>query len=326
MNKQIDKSIIQKAKEILQIEDELSSIELLKLLQDYRKRMHPDKFIEENAHKEATEKFKEIGSTIEELNKCIEHEKLHRGAKELALYEPLYDNVTLQSQLDEASKKIIDFERQIENLTEKNLTLNKALTEKQNSELENENFELKQLYKPSKQKLASLGILFLLSSSFAVMTKIEEVSLVVKKFSPLPEPILNKVIFYLFIFMLIMVVKQYIENKIISQKVSEVCSPKYSKRFWNYLNIFKDWDDDKTKDFTEEDVFSFIQGKNNNIRKIFASLGFKIFQIETTDRLKNFFINSLLNKQLIEISLAKGLDRTFTVKEGYRKYFFIDRD
>ena len=204
--------------------------------------------------------------------------------------------------------------------------LNKALTKKQNLELENENFELKQLYKPSKQKLASLGILFLLSSSFAVMTKIEEVSLVIKKFSPLPESILNKVIFYLFIFMLIIVVKQYIENKIISQKVSEVCSPKYSKRFWNYLNIFKDWDDDKTKDFTEEDVFSFIQGKNNNIRKIFASLGFKIFQIETTDRLKNFFINSLLNKQLIEISLAKGLDRTFTVKEGYRKYFFIDRD
>ena len=96
--------------------------------------------------------------------------------------------------------------------------------------------------------------------------------------------------------------------------------------FPTFYETIKDWEDDKTKDFSEEDVFSFIYGKKTKIKKTFAYLGFKLFQVETIDRLKNFFINSLLNKQLIKISLAKDLDRTFTIKEGHRKYYYFDRD
>ena len=261
MSTTIDKSIIQKVKEILQIEEELSSIQLLKLLKDYRKKMHPDKFLEDDARKEATEKFKALGNTIDELNRFIENEKLHRSAKDLALFEPLYDNVSLQSQLEEALEKIENLENQIGDLTDQNEELNAALSKKQNDELENKNLELKQLYKPSKQRLASLGILFLLSSTFTVMTKFDEVSSVLKKYSPLPESLLNKMIFGLFIFMLLLVVKQHIENKLFSQKVSKVCSPKFSKEFWSYLGYIKDWGDDKTKDFSEEDAFSYIYGK-----------------------------------------------------------------
>ena len=326
MNTTIDKSIIQKVKEVLQIEEELSSIQLLKLLKDYRKKIHPDKFVEDNARKVATEKFKALGNTIDELNRFIENDKLHRSAKDLALFEPLYDNVSLQSQLDEATENIKKLENQIDNLNGQNDELNEALSKKQNDELENKHLELQQLYKPSKQRLASLGILFLLSSTFTVMTKFEEVSSVLKKYSPLPESLLNKMIFGLFIFMLLLVVKQHMENKLLSQKVSKVCSPKFSKEFWSYLGYIKDWEDDKTKDFSEEDVFSFIYGKRTRIKNALGHLGFKLFQVETIDRLKNFFINSLLNKHLIKISLAKDLDRTFTIKEGHRKYFYFDRD
>jgi hypothetical protein len=326
MNTAIDKSIIQKVKEILQIEEELSSIQLLKLLKDYRKKMHPDKFMEDDARKEATEKFKDLGKTIDELKRFIENEKLHRSAKDLALFEPLYDNVSLQSQLEEATEKIERLEGQLSDLKEQNAELNELLSKKQNDELENKNLELKQLYKPSNQSLASLGVLFLLSSTFTIMTKFEEVSLVLKKYSPLPESLLNKIIFGVFIFMLLLVVKQYIENKFLSQKVSKVCSPAYSKEFWSYLSYIKDWEDDKTKDFSEEDVFSYIYGKKTIIKNFLGKIGFKLFQVETIDRLKNFFISSLLNKQLIKISLAKDLDRTFTIKEGRRKYFYYDND
>ena len=325
MTTEIDKSIIQKVKEVLQIEDELSSIQLLKLLKDYRKRIHPDKFIEDEAKKAATEKFKNLGNTIEELNRYIENEKLHRGAKDLALYEPLYDNVTLQSQLDEALEKNGDLEAQVISLKEKNANLVMNLTKKENDALQKENQELKQLYKPSTQKLASLGILFLLSSLFTIMTKIEDVSFVIKKYSPFSETLLNNIIFSVFIFMLLLVVKQFIENKVISLKVSEVCSPKFSKEFWLYLDSVKCWEDDKTKDFSEEDIFSFIYGKSSKVKKILASIGLKLYQVETNDRIKNFFINTLLNKQLIEISLAKHLDRTFTIKEGTRRYYYFDR-
>ena len=126
--------------------------------------------------------------------------------------------------------------------------------------------------------------------------------------------------------MLLLVVKQYIENKILSQKVSDVCAPSFSKEFWAYLSNIKEWEDDKTKDFSEEDVFTYIYGKKTIIKNILGKIGFKLFQAETIDRLKNFFISSLLNKQLIIISLAKDLDRTFTIKEGRRKYFYFDHD
>lgn len=326
MKNQLDKSIIQKVKEILQIAEDLSSIELLKLLKDYRKRIHPDKFTEEDARKEANEKFKELGNTIDELNRYIDNEKLHRGAKELALFEPLYDNVSLQSKLDEAEEKIKKLDETVDSLKRINEELNKSLSRKQNEELEEENLTLKALYKPSNQKLASLGILFLLSSVFAVMTKVEEVSVVLKKYSPFPELYLNNAIFGIFILMLVLVIKQYVENKIVSLKVSEVCSPKFSKEFWSYLSSIKDWDEEKTKDFAEEDVFYFIHGKDSKIKKIFGILSFRLFQVETSDRLKNFVINTLLNKKLIEISLAKGLDRTFTIKEGRRNYIYYDRN
>ena len=326
MDKQIDKSIIQRTKDALQIVDELSSIELLKIIKDYRKKFHPDRFTDKNAREKADEKFKYFGGLIDELKQYIENEKLQRGAKELALFEPLYNNVYLQNKLDEAKEKIEDLNGKIDALNRENKELSISLEKKRNKALEEENDLLKQLYKPSNQKLASLGILFLLSSSFAVMSKIEEVSSLIKKYSPFPEMLLNNIIFGLFIFMLLLVVKQYFENRIISLKVSEVCSPKFSNEFWAYLNAIKEWEEDKTKDFTEEDVFYFIHSKNSKFKKILATLGFRLCQVETSDRLKNFVINTLLNKKLIEISFAKGLDRTFTIKEGRKKYYYFNRD
>lgn len=231
MNTHIDKSIIQRAKDILQIDDELSSIELLKLIKDYRKRIHPDRFTEEKAAEEAEEKFKEIGILIEELDKYIQNEKLQRSAQELALYEPLYDNVSLQGQLDEALEKIQTLEYEVDDLNKKNIDLEKSLKIKKDDELEKENLELKSLYKPSGQKMASLGVMFLLSVSFAVMTKIEEVSVVLKKYSPVSESMINNVIFSIFIFLLVLVVKQLVENHLFQRnpmKYALLCSVKSS--------------------------------------------------------------------------------------------------
>lgn len=320
MNTHIDRSIIQRAKEILQIEDELSSIELLKLTKDYRKRIHPDKFTEEKAAEEAGEKFKEIGALIEELDRYIQNEKLQRSAQELALYEPLYDNVSLQGQLDEALEKIQTLEDETSDLNQKNIDLEEALKIKKDDELEKENLELKSLYKPSGQKMASLGVMFFLSASFAVMTKIEEVSVVLKKYSPVPESMINNVIFSIFIFLLVLVIKQLVENHFISKKSSEVCSPKFSKEFVEHLKEIHEYEEDKPITFSESDAFSFIHGKDRKLKTLFSFFGFRLFNIDTSDKLKNYFINSLLNKKLIVITHAKDLDRNFAIKHGHSHY------
>ena len=322
MNTQIDKSVIQKAKEILQTEDEIGSVELLKLIKDYRKRIHPDRFTDEKASEEAAEKFKEIGIVIDDLNRYIQNEKLQRSPQELALYEPLYDNVSLQGQLDEALERNQALEDKVISLKEKNLELEASLNAKKDSELEKENLELKNLYKPSSQKLASVGVMFLLSASFAVMVKIEEVSVILKKYSPVPEEVINNIIFGAFIFLLILVIKQLIENNYISKKASEVCSPKFSKEFVDHLKSIKEYDENKPISFSESDAFSFIYGSNNKFKSIMSILGLKIFHIDTNDKLKDFFLNSLLNKKLIAITHAKDLDRVFAIKDERNHYIF----
>jgi hypothetical protein len=127
MTQSIDLTILQKVKTVLQITDDLSSIELLHLMKDYRKRIHPDKFTEETAKKTAEDKFKEIGQLIEELDRFIQVDQVNRSAKEVALYEPLYDNLSLQRELDDAKNKVEELESTITRLQEENDELQKSI-------------------------------------------------------------------------------------------------------------------------------------------------------------------------------------------------------
>lgn len=322
MSQDIDLTLIQKVKEVLQVTDDFSSIELLQLLKDHRKRIHPDKFTEETAKKEAEEKFKTIGQLIEELDRVIQIEKVNRGAKELALYEPLYDNVTLQNELEEAKGKIEDLESKNDELQKANDELQKALEEKQTSEIEKEAQELKGLYKPSPQRLASLGIVFLLSAALVTMTKIEEVYAVIIKYSPIEETYIRPVVFGVFIFTLFIVIKQFIENKAMARRTGEVCSPLHCRDFLQYLSKIKEQEENRPKIFTESDALAFIYGRATWWKKALSFLGFKMFHIETNDRLKNYFINTLLNKKLITIYHAKDLDRAFMVRDGKSYYYY----
>lgn len=322
MTQELDISLLHKVKEFLQVTDDLSSIELLRLLKDHRKRIHPDKFTEEHAKKEAEEKFKELGTLIDELDRFMQIEKLSRGAKELALYEPLYDNVALQKDIDEANEKIKSLEASVNVLQQENDDLKKSVEQKQTSELEKEALELKQMYKPSTQKLASLGILLLLSATIATMTKIEDVNKLVKKYAPIEDSYINTVTFGIFIFMLVLVIKQYIENKMLARRTAEVCSPLYCKAFLFYFDEVRERQDNKPRTFTESDALAFISGKDTRLKRFLSFIGFRMFQVETDDKLKNYFINTLLNKKLIDIQHAKDLDRVFSVRDGKSYYYW----
>jgi len=322
MNKDLAIDILRRVKEFLQINEEFSSIELLSLLKDHRKRIHPDKFTDKEASKEAEEKFKQLNELVEELDRYIEIEKLSRGAKELALYEPLYDNVALQKEIEKANEKIETLESDNEKLEKENKELQQTLEEKKINELSKEEKELRNLYKPSSQKLASLGIVFLLSLALTIMTKIEDVSAMIKKYSPIDDQTINKGIFFIFIILLVAIIKQYTEHLMFRRKVAMVCSPKFSKSFLKYLSLIKEWDEEKPKDFSEADVFSFISGAETKWKRLLSFLGFNLFNDETCDRLKDYFINSLINKKLIRIHHAKDLDRTFTIRDDKKYYYW----
>jgi len=110
-------------------------------------------------------------------------------------------------------------------------------------------------------------------------------------------------------------VKQGAEASYIARKAEEVCSPKCAEEFRRFLIHNLDRIDDfEVSEFNEYDAFAFIEGKQSRFRKILGILGFRIFQDDTRNRLKDMLLNSLLNKQLIEISTAHSFQRVFKVK------------
>lgn len=316
----LDKSIIQKAKDELQLDEEISSIELIRLLKEHRKRIHPDRFSEEAAKTEATAKFQALGKIIEQLAKFIESERVSRSPRDLALYEPLYDIQSSQDKLEEAEEEIIRLKAQIEAQELRNSNLATQLAEKKSDELRKEREDIERHYRPTGRSLTFLGITALLSAMFAVMTKLESVSDLIKKYSPVPETSINLAIFAIFVAICFVVMKQIIESKLVSMKISDVCSTGFIKGFWRNLEKQDGWSDRKIKDFTESDVFDYLHGKDTKLRKVLSRVGVKMFQINTSERIKNYFVNHLLNKKLIEISYAKELDRTFIIKDGTHRY------
>lgn len=317
----VDIGIIQKVKEAMGIDEELTAIELLGALKNYRKQSHPDKFAEENNKKIAEEKFKDLGELVVVLENYIEKQKLNLPATELLRQESLYDKVFLERKLDDALDKIKSLEDEIISLESKNNELHQAIERRRDELLENEVKELQELYKPSPNKIRSLGMAFLLTVSLAIMTKIESIYDVLKKYSPIQEHYLNSAIFILFVGMLLMVVKQWAESRLIIRRSEEVCSSLFCQQYLKHLSEKYEWEGRGPKLFTEADTFLFIQGGKSWWKRLLASSGFRVFQIGTYDKLKNLFINTLLNKKLIEIKNARNLDRVFIIVDEISHYY-----
>ena len=317
----VELSILQRVRNFLQIEGDASGIELFQLLKQYRNDIHPDKVKGEEAKKAAEEQFKQAQDLLRNLTNFLEQERLARKPTELAFYSQAYDAVNLQSELDEISAERTRLQQENDSLRDELKALTEVVSESQNKALRKETDEIKEIYKPSKANLASLGIVVLLTSASAVMVKMEEVSNFLKKYSPIDERTLNKSLFFLCLIVITLTVKRFIEYHWIKHKIHEASSAAFSMKFMELLNSTKKWEKDYFRTFTETDVVAFLEDNLCKRRKWLEILGFRLFSIETVESLKNFFIHTLLSKKLIEISSADSLDRTFVIKSGNWRYF-----
>ena len=313
MNNQVQLSILQRVKGLLGVQDECSATELYSRLREYRKQTHPDRFTDDKSKDYAEAKFKEAQELLPELFRYIQDEALHKTPAELALYKPIYDHVFTQAALDNARNEIDGLKQKLQ-LSDQNVAeLNKKLADRKNQEFESERKRLEGLYKPGGRTWASLGITLLLSGTLTVMTKMEEVSAKLKRYSPVNDDLLNKYLFCLFLLILILVAKRLAESAVMKRRVREVCSAKAPIEFLKYLE--QNSYDDSIEYFTEYQVFEFLHGPKNLWKTILSLLGFVHYQTETIEQLKSFFISSLLQKELISISYAEGLDRRFSIRK-----------
>ncbi|MCX5800716.1 MAG: hypothetical protein NTX17_04945 [Candidatus Eisenbacteria bacterium] len=320
MNNSIQKSIIQRVRDLLNMRDECSPIELHSRLREYCHHIHPDRFVDAESKKTAEARFKAAQELMPELFRFIQDEAIRRTPAELMLYRPIYDNVFTQHELDEANKEIERLKHRIECGEFEIEQLKDELKRKEDARFQEERRNLEKLYKPTPGSLASLGLVFMLGALMPAMNKVKETSDFISQYSPFSPATIKMTLFVLFVTMLFLTLKQYIENLLLRRRVQEVCSTRFSIDFMNHLSYVYTWEDCKRGKFTESHAFDFIAGNRAKWKSLLAHIGFPLFRTSTYELLKNCFIGYLIQKQLIEISNAEDLNRTFTVKDA--KYYW----
>jgi hypothetical protein len=312
MADELELNIIDRIKAILKI-DNNSPLELLQLLRKHRNNLHPDKFTDETAKNEAKEKFVVYSRLIDELDSYIQREKLNKSPIELALYEPLYDNSSLQSQLENIIHENEKLKDEIEMYKDKLKNMENDLIQKAANDLDKEKNELIKLYKLKKMRIFSVSLFLILTGIIPVLTKIDSIAEIIRRYAPFTVIQINSFTFFIFVFIIVLSIINWFQYYLLKIKLSEIQSPIFINKFINSL--------EENKYFTENDVYVFIYGKSVFFKKCLHFIGIRYYIAETTIQLKDVFIHNLLNKQLIEISYAENLDRKFKIKDKPKYYY-----
>ena len=321
---ELNKSIIQKVKDELEITDDLSSTELYDLLHRYRSSQHPDKFTDDKRKEEAEEKFKNLNTLLQELASYIETEKLQKKPSEIIPFQKDFDlvkskqaNVNLEETINRLELTI-----RVNEITIRDLK--RELARLRSEKVDKKTKELIKLYKPTKKNLFALGITFFLTFIIGILTKIEEIATIISKYFPFNEKILNYIIFGILVLIPMKYMKMVYEESRIQKLSNKIKTPLFINKFYQYLK-----NNDITESFAEINVYDFLTNQlipKNKIIKFINSKVFHLYSEITIDSLKDIFIYNLINKQLINISTAEKLDRTFRIVKGYNHRDFDDFD
>jgi hypothetical protein len=315
MGNELQKPLAQRAKELLQTDEEHSLFELADLIRQFRNETHPDIYQDQNLKTKAEARFKEAQSLLEELEKQIELDRFNRKPSELVVYKPLYDATQLQSELDAIKKLLKDTQSELDIERAQNIELGEKLKIKSDDSLKSEIQYLQRLYQPSTSNYASIGLAIVLTGALGVMSQMERVSNILAQYSPFGREYVGRGLFVFLILFLITLARKVHEREYIRRKAEEVCSPKYVDDFITYL---KSWRGENVPivGFSEIEVYRFISGYRRWYKNAARWVGFQIYRPETLNRLKDIFIHNLINKRLINVSRAEMMQRHFTISSN----------
>jgi hypothetical protein len=314
----IEKNIIQKVKDELQVSEDLSSTELYDLLHKYRSTQHPDKYTDDAMKKIAEEKFKHLNELLLELSKNIEQEKQQQLPSEIVLHQKEYEIVKIKQQTVDYEKEIKSLKDNINCKEWEIKNLQEEINNLQKEKISKETQDLIKLYKPSKKSIFSLGITFFLTLIIGVLSKIDEIAGLITKYFSFNIEFLNVIILIILIVVPLYYFKKRLDENIIEKVAIKISTPIFINGFMKYLETNRWKEGEKIDSFTELDIYQYIT------QQLKDSYGFKysyskvfIYNEISINALKDIFIYNLLNRKLISISTADKLDRKFNISKSY---------
>jgi hypothetical protein len=320
-----DNSIIEKTKKFLNLEEtDISTSELHNQLYNYRKQIHPDLVTEANKSL-ANEKFIEASDLLTKLSDYISSLSLTTpGAKEIQTNSINPDLLLSRQNEIQKDKIIADLRQDLElanyeiSKLKESVKKSTSLTLKTNTDL------LEKLYSVKLPSAIGLGSLTILSGLFLLLNKIETISLLISKYSPLDENSSKNSIFVIFALTCFLSLRTYINKRSVFNWSIKVTSNKFINKFL-YIAVLPQ---DKGK-FTENQVYEFIERELIGVPPFFKLIKWlysPIYSENSVSYLKDIFISNLINRRLILIQSAANLNRQFKIISSEWEESYYEND
>ncbi|QHW33226.1 hypothetical protein GZH47_22180 [Paenibacillus rhizovicinus] len=313
-------TVVQSVKDFLGTDEDLSPQELYEMLYRYRLKTHPDLFKETDEKSEAEDRFKTCYKHLDNLSEYMMKERMI-NPRDIVVYDKDFEIVQSKQELLKSERELERYKNEIQylqlscsNLSDKVKTLESEIKSLKSTKVTEKTQELVASYKPTVRNYRALGITFVLSALIAVSTQIEQLSGTVFKYSPLNKSLLNSIVFVIFLLVITLYLKRFIEHKKVDTFAKAVKSQGSINGFYEYLT-----ENAKDKEFSEFEVYQYIELKftpNNFIKKHFHSKIIKVNEEETYEILKEIFIYSLFVKNLITYAGSENLKQKFKIKNS----------
>lgn len=320
----IEKSIIQKVKEKLNIKEEIDIFQLHDLLYKTRNKSHPDLF-DKNFKDEATKKFTELNLLLNELKIYIDNNRLNNVGNDLIIYSENYDNILYKSQIINLEDEIIKLKMDIDIKSQKIKSLTDKIKIFEESELNEIEKILKELYRPKKNSFIVMGLTAALIFLINILVHIAKLKETFQNIFPIPIQSINIFLLILFIITVINILfKNYHFDRI--RKISDEL--KTNSKIQKFLDSYVQYSEHRYKydlekeKFTESQAEKFVEDLyyNNKVQfniSLLNNIRDSIFfpnKAKNINYLKDIFLHNLINKELIKIGNSKLLDREFKIK------------
>lgn len=268
---------------------------------------------------------------MQEVERLVDLDRLNRKPSELVLYRQFYDSMTLHRELDAAKSEAESLRAELQTERDQRAdheeqirTLEALLNKKDEERLAEEIRHLQNIYKPTARGFASLGLAVVLAGIIGAATQVERVSGILEKYSPFDGVYIRTGVFIFLVFLLLGVGRKFLESGYIERRSEEICSPRLAEEF--LASLTEDASSPgPVREFSEVQAFRFVAGKTNWWRRLSVLVGFSIFREQTSDRLKDIFLHTLLNKRLIEFSRAQRMQRYFRIADTISRDYWYEQ-
>lgn len=302
MKSENEDDIVQRVKDFLDTTEDIQPTDLYDLLFAYRNSMHPDRFHEDSQKSTAEERFKVANTLLHDLRLFIEHRSLVVTPKDLIPLQREYELIRARDDSIRKDEEIQEIKRDLELAKWEVAQLKKRLETLGAQKIRETRTELIRKRGPHAVHATTAAIGVVLTASWATISQFSDFLRRIRELLPLNAVWLDWLFALLLVGSLLWFLRQLVQKHRLKCFLEIASLGKITLQFQNFLVERK-----KLRKFTESDVSEFIEDRFAS-RRIWQ----RLLENRTKDplileQIKDFFIVTLLGRELIERVGAYGM-------------------